>query len=140
MNPQLERHIKTEFPKRLQMLLASKQNMTQQTLADAIGMERQSISAYVKGICMPKTGTIVEIAAYFGVPTDWLLGVEEYAPQQMSSDTILNLVHSATGLSRQSCQALCQRDTDVDLINRFIEDGSVIDALKKVTDAVKNTA
>lgn len=47
---------------------------TQDDLADNIGKTRQTVSQYVNGISEPGYDTLVKIADYFDVSTDFLLG------------------------------------------------------------------
>ena len=67
---------KKAFAKKLKELRAEKR-ITQQELADAIGLSSQTISAYEnndeKGK-MPTLDKVMDIADFFGVSVDWLVG------------------------------------------------------------------
>lgn len=52
-------------------------DITQETLADAIGVTIPAVSKWERGECLPDVTLIVPIAAYFGITTDELLGVSE---------------------------------------------------------------
>ncbi len=52
-------------------------DITQETLADAIGVTIPAVSKWERGECLPDVTMIVPIAAYFGITTDELLGVSE---------------------------------------------------------------
>jgi transcriptional regulator with XRE-family HTH domain len=61
------------FPTRLRTLMDSK-GETQESVAKAADKTRQTISQYVNGISEPGYDTLVKIADYFDVSTDYLLG------------------------------------------------------------------
>lgn len=71
------------FPSRLRMLMSGdagniKRTVSQQELADYLDLKaRQSVSAYCDGSGQPSWENIVKIATYFGVSTDWLLGITD---------------------------------------------------------------
>ena len=69
------------FPVRLRRLLKDK-GETQQELADYLGCTRQMISYYSDGSSSPNVRTIVKIAEYFNVTTDYLLGVKSEAKSE----------------------------------------------------------
>ncbi|MGN0518961.1 MAG: helix-turn-helix domain-containing protein [Acutalibacteraceae bacterium] len=51
-------------------------NLTQQELGKHIGLSKAVISKYENGIGYPTLDTLIHFAEYFGVTTDYLLGVE----------------------------------------------------------------
>lgn len=53
--------------------------ITQAELARRLGVTRSSVNAWELGISTPSTQYIVELAAIFGVSTDYLLGVNTSA-------------------------------------------------------------
>lgn len=66
-------------------VLRKKRNITQQELGDAIGVSYQTISKWENGVTMPDIGMLPELAEYFHVTVDELLGLkplegEEYLP------------------------------------------------------------
>lgn len=61
------------FGKRLKELRKERQ-MTQQELADIIGVTKVSISGYESGNRFPSIDRITDLAYYFEVTTDYLLG------------------------------------------------------------------
>lgn len=71
------------FPSRLRMLMSGdagkiKRTVSQQELADYLDLKaRQSVSAYCDGSGQPSWENIIRIATYFGVSTDWLLGITD---------------------------------------------------------------
>ncbi|MEI4618198.1 helix-turn-helix transcriptional regulator [Bacillus cereus] len=59
--------------------LIDKKGITQQQLADAIGVSHVSIYYYSTGKKSPGTRTLQKIANYFNVTTDYLLGRSDRA-------------------------------------------------------------
>lgn len=61
------------FPKRLKYLRDEK-GLSQQDMADFIGISRQGYGKYEDGKSQPHHKTLVKLAGFFGVTTDYLLG------------------------------------------------------------------
>lgn len=76
--------------------LRESHNLTQCSLAKTLGVTRSGVNAWEVGISVPSTHYIVELAKYFDVSTDYLLGVER-------SSTI-----STEGLLEDDIQLVCQ--------------------------------
>jgi len=57
--------------------LRQSRNLTQQRLAIDLGIDQTSISSYECGKYLPTVEVLVKIAEYFGVSTDYLLGLSE---------------------------------------------------------------
>lgn len=62
-----------EFGRRLQLLL-EEQNLKQKDLAAWLHTASSTISGYVSGTRQPSLETLIRIASYFEVTTDYLLG------------------------------------------------------------------
>ena len=58
-------------------ILREKQNISQQKLADAVGLSQQSIYQYENGIAEPDIDTLIKIATYFNVSVDYIVGNTE---------------------------------------------------------------
>ena len=86
--------------------LRKNRGITQQELGSHIGTTKAVVSKYETGIGYPGYDTLVRISKYFGVTTDYLLGINR-------SKTI-----DASGLT----------DEQIDTINRIIAE------FKKVND------
>lgn len=56
--------------------LRIKKKLTQQQLADLLGLIKSVISAYENGLRYPAYDVLIKIARIFKVSTDFLLGVE----------------------------------------------------------------
>ena len=79
---------------------------TRKELAEAIGVSRQTIGYYLTGQNKPEIEKVVEIAKYFGVTTDWLLGVEGAT---RSKDETIQAICGATVLSESSASLLLRK-------------------------------
>ncbi len=58
-------------------MLRERHNLTQSDLAKKLGLTRSGVNAWEMGISVPSTQYIVELAALFGVSTDYLLDIEK---------------------------------------------------------------
>lgn len=95
----------TGFVRTLKSLLAdvkTARNCTITQIASEIGITRQSLNQYVSGKSEPNYVTLIEIANYFGVTTDYLLGRTE----ETNIDLELNAISEYTGLSSSCCKTL----------------------------------
>jgi len=63
------------FKERLKELIAEK-GLNHQTLSDLTGIPRTSISNWVNGRRTPQMEALVQLALFFKVSTDYLLGLE----------------------------------------------------------------
>jgi len=68
--------MQNSFGTRIKELRESK-NISQITLSKALNVSRQTISAWEKGLQETDFDMLINIATYFCVPTDYLLGLEE---------------------------------------------------------------
>lgn len=62
--------------------LRKKNNISQQELADATGLQRGNLSHYEKNKIKPSADTLVEIASFFDVSLDWLITGKEWSPRE----------------------------------------------------------
>lgn len=62
--------------------LRRQKEITQETLANALGVSTQAVSKWETGNSMPDVTLIPKIAAYFGVTTDRLFGLAEPCPEK----------------------------------------------------------
>ena len=70
------------FGKRLKRLRENK-NLTQEQLGSIFGLVKSSISMYENGIRIPDSDLICKFAEYFGVSTDYLLGVDSFSNKEL---------------------------------------------------------
>lgn len=89
------------LPTRLRQLL-EETGTSQKQLGEAIGVTPQTISLYATNGSKPDWKTIVTIADYFDVSTDWMLGRTD----TRSPDTTIQSVCNYTGLSDAAVEIL----------------------------------
>ncbi len=82
------------FPERLRKIM-DEQGTTQQELSEYVGKSRQAIGYYADGSSSPDWKTLVSLAQYFRVSTDWLLGLSD----TQSTDIDIQQICKGTGLS-----------------------------------------
>lgn len=62
--------------------LRKERDITQETLASALGVSCQSVSRWENGVAYPDIEMVPEIAAYFDISTDILFGLDEASERQ----------------------------------------------------------
>ena len=65
------------FPQRLQAL-REKRRLSRRTLAELCGLSKNMISLYERGEKAPSVEALVDLADFFGVSTDYLLGRKNF--------------------------------------------------------------
>lgn len=88
------------FAIRLKALMENK--VTQQQLADVLNIKRQTISLYLNGASLPPLEKLVDIANYFNVSSDYLLGLTNVKSVQAD----IKAMCEYTGLSEKSLKVL----------------------------------
>ena len=75
--------------------LRKERGITQEALANALGVTNQSVSKWEASICCPDIQLLPEIAKFFGVTVDSLLGCETI---ESKADTILKVINMLSSL------------------------------------------
>ena len=75
----------SKFTKRLKKL-RKEQRVDQFTVAEGIGVTRQCMSNYESGVRRPDYETLAKLAKFFGVTVDYLIGAEDIAPYEYSTN------------------------------------------------------
>lgn len=99
-NKGLENYYAKVFSSRLRELMKER-NENQQTLANTLGKQRQTISLYATGGSNPDYETLKKIAEHYQVTTDWLLGMPSATKEQ---DIDIAKVCDFTGLSEKAVE------------------------------------
>lgn len=100
--------------------------ITQADIAKGIGISTGALSKYLNGLMFPKAEIINKIAKYFGVSTDYLLGVSEVE----STKTSIKAACKTTGLSENSVKVLHDLSADcLDVINYILQYPYLTDVL-----------
>lgn len=95
--------------------LRDKKNVTQQEMASVLFVERVRVSQWEQGTRAIKAENIVEIANYFGVSTDYLLGLSE----TKSPNTDIQIVINTTGLTEEAVNKLTSMPNYSDIHDSF---------------------
>lgn len=101
------------FPERLREIMQA-HGTTQQEIAEYVGKSRQAIGYYADGSSTPDWQTLAKLATYFGISTDWLLGLAD----AQSIDFDIQRICKYTGLSEESIKFLSGKGRQyIDAIN-----------------------
>lgn len=74
---------------RLQQLRKSK-NLSQKTVADALGIAPSLLSNYESSARTPSLEQLISLASFYRCSTDYLLGFEKYNPSSVIDTSMLN--------------------------------------------------
>ena len=92
----------TDFGKRLKTLRKSV-DITQEQLADALGISYQAVSKWETGSGLPDISLLPGIAEFFGVSTDWLLGIKTDNADEKINAVLEEVFHLKHILTITSC-------------------------------------
>lgn len=109
------------FSQRLSELMKER-HITQDTLATALGVKRQTVSLYKSGQSMPDAEQLKNIAKFFDVSSDWLLGLSEAKELNGELSQVCNYI----GLNSEAVQTLkelCEHKSDQFVLNFILENG-----------------
>lgn len=73
------------------------QNLTQEQLAERLGVTRQAVSRWESDTAYPETDKIVRMAALFEVSCDYLLGINEVPAGDKPPSPVTRLLQEITG-------------------------------------------
>ena len=113
------------FPSRLRKLMDDN-HISQQKLADHLGLKnRQSVAGYCSGRSTPDLDSIVKIARFFDVSTDYLLGMTEDPAPRPSVVDDLGLSPKAVQYLRtlQELTKIPPYDDRISLLSHLFESG-----------------
>lgn len=129
------------FPSRLREL-REKKGISQATLAHDLGVSKSTIGLYETGDTLPDAKTLYDLAAYFCVSSDYLIGLSNVRNTSPSIRKICEI----TGLSERSCTNLMaiKHQTENDdvkyihqesnnVINFLLESRDVYDAVNSLS-------
>ena len=76
--------------------LREQRPMTQVDLAKYLGVTRSGVSAWEMGISVPSTSLVADIARFFHVSADYLLGIQQTSSLDVSglNDKEIMLIHN----------------------------------------------
>ncbi len=97
--------------------LMERNKTTQEALATGAGCSRQAISQYMDGSSVPNVDKLLNIADYFGVSIDYLLGREE----KLNEKEWMNQICDLTGLTEQAILCFLNYPRITELMNFFLD-------------------
>ena len=119
---------KETFPRKLRGLMDGSPKVSQEELAAYLGVSRQAVGQYRQGRSAPDWKTIVKIADFFDVSTDYLLtdvdSKSKANPMSVLSDTVIkNLNDYYQNVAALSTSGVKRRKREKrDAVNFFLSD------------------
>lgn len=113
-----EANKKALFPSQLREL-RKKKGISQETLARDLGVSKSTIGLYETGDTLPDARTLRDLAIYFSVSADWLLGLAK----NPTTDADINAMCEYSGLSEKAIGTLhrfSMRDERINILLSFI--------------------
>jgi len=101
-------HIATVLRKLLDCSPKTKKKTTNKALADYVGVKQQTVSYWASGSSVPLATHASQIAKYFGVSCDYLVGIND-APTHVEND-----VKKSTGLTVEAVSILVRKKGKLD--------------------------
>ena len=96
--------------------LRKERHLSQQQLADRIGVNKQTISQYERGVREPQFEMLGILCDYFNVSADYLLGRDSVTMRLLNSDE-LHIVNSYRDLDSQGRQLFLERIDELSILH-----------------------
>lgn len=95
-----------KFSDNLRMLRA-KYKLSQQDVGDIVGLTSQAVSKWENDVAQPDNDSLIKLAKYFNVSTDYLLGIEKNEEKKEEVDPLDDILFSkAKDLSDEDKKAV----------------------------------
>lgn len=101
----------TTFSTRLREMMENR-NITQQKLADSVGVRRQTISQYMGGTTKPDTSALAAICKTLDVSANYLLGLSDVKMVDMPTNEKIGLSENAISVLQRLAQHKEYSDSD----------------------------
>ncbi len=88
--------------------LRKEKNITQEELADCLGISYQSVSRWETGVCYPDLELLPVMSDFFGVTVDKLLGVDENVEQEKVAQYLLRFQEAISQGKVYDCIAIAR--------------------------------
>ena len=112
------------FAQRLSALIAEN-GLKQREVAEALEVQRQTVSLYTKGQALPDISTLTKITQFFNVSADYLLGITDAPTFDVKKRTVCDYV----GLS----------ETSVDKLHELKEEKSKFPCSQILSDIISDS-
>lgn len=107
--------------------LRKERHLSQQQLADRIGVNKQTISQYERGVREPQFEMLGILCDYFNVSADYLLGRDSVTMRLLNSDE-LHIINAYRDLDSQGRQLFLERLEELSILHPRNMDSSREDA------------
>lgn len=117
------------FPTRLRALLTER-GTTQDELAAVLSVKRQTIGRYTDGSASPSYDSLVTIARFFGVTTDYMVGASDVP----STDATVQGTAEITGLSQKAIETLftLRKSSEIRSLSQMMESPLFLDLIEDI--------
>lgn len=105
------------FPTRLRNLINENKDVTQDKVAEIVGVTRQTVGNWCSGDSSPDAAALCKIADIFDVSIDWLM--RENAPQKINAT--LAAICDYTNLNEKAINIISSDEVFADFINNLME-------------------
>ena len=113
--------------------------ISQQKLADEIGVTRQAISLFEKGEREPKLETWIKLTKYFDVPMDYLQGSMSYLNYKKSEEARNRASYHIDKVEKIVIEALNEPNKSKESLEKYTEEiYKEIDFVKKEFENMQN--
>lgn len=111
--------------------LREEKEITQQTLADDLGITRQSLSLYEKAERTINIDLIVKIADYFNVSTDYLLGRTDVKTTESNIKAVCDYLYISE-LSANNIRKIAQKGESLDPLLELYDIFTIVNYLNEI--------
>ena len=118
------------FPTRLRDLRKEK-GVSQQECADTIGVVKSTLGLWENGDTLPDARSLAQMAEYYGVSADYLLGLSDVKSPDVSIQKMCEL----TGLSEQTVEELIRNNESAEDVDMGLADDVQLEH-RRLLDAV----
>ena len=95
--------------------LRKKNNLTQQQLADIVGITATGVSYWESGNATPNTETLNKLSNYFGVTVNYLLGIKDKIEDEDNSRTAIIFIKAEQVDPKEKEKLLDILDSTIDI-------------------------
>ena len=87
--------------------LRKKRGLSQEQLADQLGVSRQAVSKWESGRAVPETNTLISISTFFDVSLDYLMKEDDSAPHESPAGLMNDMLGKNTGRKKSVLGMIC---------------------------------
>ena len=87
--------------------LRKKRGLSQEQLADQLGVSRQAVSKWESGRAVPETNTLISISTFFDVSLDYLMKEDDSAAHESPAGLMNDMPGKNTGRNKHVLGMIC---------------------------------